>query len=337
VCKTYQACTLYVFLVEVTNMNNDTYSAIAVFRKAHIQEASKDHFKLNEFHDHMIKQVLDLALKDVLTRYGPPPTPFSFFVMGSAGRYEQSVWSDQDHGIVYQVQTATAKAYFLALGKEVSKGLYQAGYPYCDGGVMSGNPFWCKSRSEWEKQTKNWALDSSWESLRYLLIFIDGRSVYGQHKLLDQLKSFVYQIIHEEHLLPRISKNTQHLKKGVGVLGQLLVETHGVHSGSLNLKETALLPYINAVRLLAIQESLLETSTLSRLDKLQFHDKDLYKALFLKLLNYRLLFASHKDYESGHYLPADNLTKEQKNDIKDIIKHGMTLHQHVSKLINKEG
>jgi CBS domain-containing protein len=276
-------------------------------------------------------------LKEVLARYGPPPSPFSFFVMGSAGRFEQSVWSDQDHGIVYLDQSAKAKAYFLILGKEVSKGLYQVGYPYCDGGVMSGNPFWCKSQTEWEKQTKNWALEATWESLRYLLIFMDGRSVYGEHPLLDQLKRLVFQIVHEEHLLLRISKNTQYFKKGIGVLGQLLVETHGVHTGSLNLKETAFFPYVNAVRLLAIQEKILETSTLSRLDKLQLPDKSLFEAMFLKLLNYRLLFASHTDYESGHYLPADHLTKEQKNDIKEIIKYGTTLHQTVSKLIHKEG
>lgn len=318
-------------------MDDNIYSVISAYRKEHMKEVVHDHFKLNELHDDMIKQVLKISLQEVLARYGPPPSPFSFFVMGSAGRFEQSVWSDQDHGIVYHEPTAEAKAYFLSLGKEISKGLYQVGYPYCDGGVMSGNPFWCKSHSEWEKQIKNWALEASWESLRYLLIFIDGRSFYGQHQLLEQLKTFVYQTVQKQHLLSRMSNNTLHFKKGIGVLGQLLVETHGVHSGSLNLKETALFPYVNAVRLLAVKENLLETSTLSRLDKLQIHDKDLYKAMFLKLLNYRLLYSSHTDYDSGHFLPTDILTKEQKNEIKDIIKHGVTLHQYVRKLIDKEG
>ena len=59
--------------------------------------------------------------------------------------------------------------------------------------------------------------------------------------------------------------------------------------------------------------------------------------MFLKLLNYRLLYASQTDYDSGHYLPIDILAKEQKNEIKDIIKHGITLHQRVRKLIEKEG
>ena len=318
-------------------MKYDTYSAIAEFRKTHIKEAAKDHFQLNQLHDNIIKQILEISLKEILERYGPPPSLFSFFVMGSAGRFEQSVWSDQDHGIIYLDSTAEAKAYFLSLGKEVSKGLYQVGYPYCDGGVMSGNPFWCKAQSEWEKQILNWTAEASWESLRYLLIFIDGRSFYGQHQLMEQLKTFAYQTVQKEQLLARIYKNTLHFKKGIGVLGQILVEPHGVHSGSLNLKETALFPYINAVRLLAMRDNVLETSTLSRLDKLQIQDKDQFKTMFLKLLNYRLQYASHTDYESGHYLPADKLTKEQRNEVKDIIRNGVALHQYAGKLIDKGG
>jgi CBS domain-containing protein len=318
-------------------MANHTYSTIAEYRKVHMKSASRDHFKLNELHDNIIKQVLEISLQEVLARYGPPPSPFSFFVMGSAGRFEQSRWSDQDHGIIYLQPTPEAKAYFLSLGKEISKGLYQVGYPYCDGGVMAGNPFWCKSHSEWEKQLNNWALEASWESLRYLLIFIDGRSFYGQHQLMDELKTLAYQTVQKEHLLPRMATNTLHLKKGINVLGQLLVETHGVHTGSLNIKETVLFPYVNAARLLAVKENLLETSTLSRLENLQIPDKDLYIAMFLKLLNYRLLYASQTDYDSGHYLPVDVLTKEQKNEVKDIIKYGVSLHQSVRRLIEKEG
>ncbi|MEH7076744.1 DUF294 nucleotidyltransferase-like domain-containing protein [Neobacillus drentensis] len=315
----------------------ETYAAIAEFRKIQMKTAARDHFTLNELHDKIINQVLEISLQEVLARYGPPPSPFSFFVMGSAGRLEQSVWSDQDHGIIYLNPTAEAKTYFLSLGKEISKGLHQAGYPYCDGGVMSGNPFWCKAQTEWEKQISNWIAEASWESLRYLLIFIDGRSFYGQHQLMEQLKTFAYQNVQKEQILSRIYKNTLHFKKGVGVLGQILVDTHGIHTGSLNLKETTLFPYINAVRLLAIRDHVLDTSTLARLDKLQIHDKDLYKNMFLKLLNYRLQYASHTDYESGHFLPVDKLTKEQKNEIKDIIKHGTNLHQYAGKLIDKEG
>jgi CBS domain-containing protein len=328
---------LFDFLKGSEKVDDEIYLKVGRFREAQIKQVSRDHYRLNELHDEIMNQVLDISMKQVFPRIGPPPSPFSFFVMGSAGRLEQSVWSDQDHGIIYCDQSDEIKAYFLTLGKEISKGLYLAGYPYCAGGVMSSNPFWCKSKSEWEGQIKTWALAASWESIRYLLIFIDGRSVYGRHKLLEGLKNIVFQAVKNEHLMSRISNNTLNLKKGIGVLGQLLVETHGKHTGSLNIKEIALFPYVNTVRLLAIKNNLLKTSTLSRFEKLQVPDKESYKEMFLKLLNYRLLFSNQKDYESGHYLPVDILTKEQKNEVKDIIKHGALLHQSVRKSIEMEG
>lgn len=96
-------------------MNDNIYSAIAEYRKFHMKRVTQDHFKLNELHDNMIKQVLEISLKEVLARNGPPPSPFSFFVMGSAGRFEQSVWSDQDHGIVYLDPTAEAESDKLSI------------------------------------------------------------------------------------------------------------------------------------------------------------------------------------------------------------------------------
>lgn len=317
-------------------MNKLTYSKINEYREDQITQISRDHFKLNQFHDEIINLVLDLAIKQINAQFGPPPSPFSFFVMGSAGRFEQSFWSDQDHGIIFQDRSDLAKSYFLALGKEISDGLHQAGYEYCDGGVMSCNPLWCKSLSEWKQQIMDWIKESSWESIRHLLIFIDARSLIGDHRLVEQLKRSVYQTGEMEHLLLRALNNTLHLKKGIGVLGQILVETHGVHSGTLNIKDIAMRPYVNAVRLLAIQKNLMETSTLSRLDKLPIPNKELYKTMFIKLLEYRCTYGIHTDYETGHYLPVEHLEKEQKKVVKEIVKNGAALYQYTRKLIVRE-
>jgi CBS domain-containing protein len=62
----------------------------------------------------------------------------------------------------------------------------------------------------------------------------------------------------------------------------------------------------------------------------------LYKQQFLKLLNYRLLWADHSDYQSGHYLPIHRLSKEQKEELKRIIKHGEALFKSAKKLVEKD-
>ena len=301
-----------------------------------------NHLQLNQLHDEIINRVITVSVKQMEERYGPIPCSFSFFMMGSAGRFEQSVWSDQDHGIIYQQQGTEIHAYFLALGKEISQGLQLAGYDYCDGGVMASNPLWCKSQSEWKKQLVDWAIDSTWESIRQLLIFIDGRTLYGEAGYLENLKIGVYQTIHHENLLKKVLNNTLHLKKGIGILGQLLVETHGPHTGSINIKEKALFPYVNAIRLLAIKGNILETSTLSRLEQLPeselpYIKKELYKNQFLKLLNFRLSLLKPDNYENSHYLPITSLSKRQKEEVKDILKNGTALYRHVRNLVEKEG
>lgn len=318
-----------------------SYLEIRRFRDDQIIWVSRNHLKLNQLHDEIIHRVITVSVKEIEERYGPLPCPFTFFMMGSAGRFEQSVWSDQDHGIIYQQQGTEINDYFLSLGKEISHGMQLAGYEYCDGAVMASNPLWCKSLSEWRRQLANWSIDSNWQSIRQLLIFIDGRSLYGEASFLETLKIEVYQTIKNENLLKKVLDNTLHLKKGIGVLGQILVETHGPHSGSLNIKEKALFPYVNAIRLLAIKGNIFETSTLSRLKKLPEIElptikKELYKQLFLKLLNLRLSLSKPDNYENSHYLPVASLSKKQKEEVKEILKNGAALYRYVRNLVEKE-
>jgi CBS domain-containing protein len=319
----------------------NSYLEIRRFRDDQIIWVSRNHFQLNQLHDEIITRIITVSVNQMVERYGPIPCPFSFFMMGSAGRLEQSVWSDQDHGIIYQQQGTGINEYFLALGKEISQGLQLAGYVYCDGGVMASNPLWCKSVSQWRQQLANWLLDSSWELIRQLLIFIDGRSLYGEASFLEDLKIEVYQTIHKENLLKKLLSNTLHLQKGIGILGQILVETHGQHSGSINIKEKALFPYVNAIRLLAIKGNIFETSTLSRLEKLPEFElptikRELYKQQFLKLLNFRLSLAKPDNYENSHYLSITPLSKKQKEEVKEILKNGAALYRYVRNLVDKE-
>lgn len=318
-----------------------SYLEIRRFRDDQIIWVSRNHLQLNQLHDEIIQRVISVSVKQTEKKYGSLPCPFTFFMMGSAGRFEQSVWSDQDHGIIYQHQGTAINDYFLALGKEISQGLKLAGYEYCDGYVMASNPLWCKSLSEWRHQLVNWSNNSNWESIRHLLIFIDGRSLYGDASLLENLKIEVYQTIHKENLFKKVLNNTLYLKKGIGVLGQILAESHGPHTGSLNIKETALFPYVNAIRLLAIKGNILEPSTISRLENLSEIElpsikRELYKQQFIKLLNFRLSLSKPDNYENSHYLPISTLSKKQKEEVKEILKNGAALYRYVKNLIEKE-
>jgi CBS domain-containing protein len=304
-------------------MIDSSYEEIQKQRRQKIKGFSHDHFLLNKFHDDLMLQIVQIALQKIKTETGTLPSPFSFFVMGSAGRSEQGLWSDQDHGIIYEENNDMSRSYFLSLGNEIAKGLHQAGYQYCSGEVMANNPTWCKSQMEWQQQIYSWVQERNWESIRNLLIFIDSRTLYGENNFVHKMKHYAFKLIENNKVLPDIFTNTIHFKKGIGIFGQFLTETHGSYAGQLHLKETTLIPFVNAIRFLAIKEKIIESSTLSRINLLtdrSLHDKEKYKNLFIKLLNYRLLYGNDSNYEASHFLNISKLSKRHKKELKEIIK-----------------
>ncbi|WP_139891940.1 DUF294 nucleotidyltransferase-like domain-containing protein [Bacillus sp. D386] len=319
---------------------NQDYSKIWAYRKQQFNSITLSPDELNLLHDEIIRQTITIAFNKTTQIFGSPPSPFCFFVMGSAGRKEQGIWSDQDHGIIFEHNHPEVRNYFLSLGKEISEGLMQVGYSLCEGKVMASNPFWCRSYNQWMQQLNDWIDDASWESIRYLLTFMDSRAFLGEERFIRQLKQYSYQLIDEKHLLIRILDNTMHIKKTIGVFGQLLLETHGPYSGCLNIKESAIYPYVNAGRILAINEKLNATTTIDRLkgvpdSVLPKQNREKYANQFAKLQTYRLVYGIHTDYESGHYLAVNKLSKVEKKNVKDIIKDGIQLTEYVKMLAAK--
>ncbi|OEH94306.1 DUF294 nucleotidyltransferase-like domain-containing protein [Bacillus solimangrovi] len=313
-------------------------STLKEWRDERISKHLSSHEALNYFHDMVMRKAFSSALNDVQSRFGSPPSSYTWFLMGSCGRHEQAIISDQDHGIIFAEDTNQSADYFQRLGELLTENLNELGYPYCDGQVMSSNPKWCKSVDQWKKQLDEWALEESWDSIRYLLIFFDARAIAGDRSLVKELKRHFFELI-DEHptLLKRFSDNTKRLIKGIGLFGNILTKEDDPYRGYLNIKETGFLPYVNNVRLLSIKEEIYETSTVSRIGQLkrntQYMNLKQYEKNFKKLLYYRLLFASnHHDYEDVHYLDLKLLNRQQLHELKQILKDVEKFHNTVHRL-----
>lgn len=314
-----------------------SYESIKSWKDQHISQHLDNSKALNHFHDIVMGKVFEVAFNQVNKE--PPPCSFSWFITGSGGRMEQGLISDQDHGMVFE--SSEANEYFIAFGEELSYGLNIAGYPYCEGKVMSSNPLWCKSLDDWKFQLLQWMEEGSWHSIRNLQIFYDARWLIGNGKFVSELKAFIHNYQKENpKLLARMMENVMHVKNAIGPLGQIIVEEKGLHAGSIDLKYSAFLPYVNAVRILAIKEGITETSTIDRLNHLieqnEYHELSVYKLNFLKLLQYRVaLFQQEDSYDDTHFLNIKKWSKEDKKELKKILKDGKKLHQYVSGLIEK--
>jgi CBS domain-containing protein len=136
------------------------------------------------------------ALSDALTRrlltlaegeLGPPPCPYAWIVLGSEGRREQVLLSDQDNALVYLDDGRDVRRYFQSLAGLVVDALIEAGFPRCPGDYMATT--WCKPRAEWEALFGQWVDVPEPQALLEAQIFLDFRSVHGALSLepLDRI------------------------------------------------------------------------------------------------------------------------------------------------------
>lgn len=314
------------------------YEAIHLMRKQEIhKQTTSEH--LNQWHDELMKRVVHLAIEKVEAEQGRIPAPFAFFVMGSAGRREQSIWSDQDHGIVFDGKKEH-KRYFLRLGKEIVTGLELTGYQRCDGKVMASESMWTQTLASWSEQVIGWLEQASWQSLRHFSTFFDSRVLIGQKNLLAKVKvtTFCYLENHRQ-LYNRFIDNFDFIRKGTNIFGKLLTEQSGPMSGRVPIKTTTILPYVNAMRLLALHHQESRASTLQRMQELKTKYTFLqeYEAIYHQLMEFRFVHTkAAENYDAVHYIPLHQLSKDDKKELKQFMKSGSELFQLAKEAIETE-
>lgn len=318
------------------------YAGIRLEKEETMEQHLHSTQRLNAFHDEIMKQVFAASFQIHEEAYGPPPCPYSLFLLGSAGRFEQGMISDQDHGIVFALDTEEASHYFLQLGQTFSDGLNEAGYPYCEGKVMSSNPIWCRSSAQWQSQISSWIEEETLGTMRSIHMICDARVLYGEKSPVSSLKKQVTTALKQDtHKLKRFFENIQFMKKSVGLFGQIFTEQNGQHAGSLNLKQCAFLPYVNAIRVLAISEGIEPPSTLMRMKALKnipAHSGRIeqYEEAFRTLLDFRLrALKNAPDYDSSHYINIDLLGPVRKRELRHILKTAESLHHYVQRWTTK--
>lgn len=305
---------------------------------------------VNAAHDRLIAGTISLAERTLrLEGLGTPPAPYAFIVVGSAGRLEQTLWSDQDNGIVFADPEAgreeEAELYFRRLAERVHSWLMAAGYPPCPGGVVCANPFWRKPISAWRSMIAGWMANPDWEAVRYLLMLADIRCLEGDEELVGQLRTFYAgELAAAPGMLKHMLQNTLHHKMTIGVLGNLITERYGEDAGSFDVKYGAYIPLVNGIRLLALAHGADASATLDRLEVLRtsgaYSDKDVdrWNEAFVTALELRSLVPLANEggyYGSRGMLDLDTLGRAHRKQLKSCLRAGMALQQTVRKTVER--
>lgn len=189
------------------------------------------------------------------------------FVMGSEGRGEQLLKTDQDNALVLR-DGYVPPADLQALCERFSVALSRFGYPECPGHIMLSNPDWRGSVSEFSQRARDWLLVPDAEKLMKLAIFMDAHAVCGDAHLLTRVQEQVQALsLDNEAMLSRFASALDAFgESSNGWLHRLF--SLGEDGRQLNLKKEGIFPLVHGVRSLALAHRITETSTSGRITSL---------------------------------------------------------------------
>ncbi|WP_367754338.1 DUF294 nucleotidyltransferase-like domain-containing protein [Flavobacterium sp. WC2430] len=283
---------------------------------------------ITELNDVCIKQVIAIALKKMKTT---PPVKFAWLAMGSQGRSEQLLHTDQDNALMYEdvpeELSAETKSYFLELATHVNKGLFDIGYDYCPAEMMASNPKWCLSLSEYKDLVYHWITNPGKNEVLLSFIFFDYSLSYGDKELVNNLSDFIFENIKANPVFYiHLVSGALQSPSPTGFFRQLLVEQDGEHKDFFDIKRRALMPLADAARVLILSHSVKSISNsperFEKLADLEPQNKELYLACsysYKALLKFRTK-QGLLHHDSGQFIALETLTKLEKIKLKRTFK-----------------
>jgi CBS domain-containing protein len=187
------------------------------------------------------------------------------FVMGSEGRGEQLLKTDQDNGLILR-DGYPPPTELTEICQRFSNALSDFGYPECPGGIMVSNSDWRKSLSEFGEMTRLWLVQPGPDSLMKLAIFMDARAVCGDERLLQDLRRGQMRFgIDNDPMLARFASGIDIFGSSNGWWNRLLGREDAER---LYLKKVAIFPLVHGIRSLALAHQIMATGTVARIEAL---------------------------------------------------------------------
>lgn len=215
-----------------------------------------------------LMQVLNTSLFEKAWRLLAPVDLFNnscLIVMGSEGRGEQILKTDQDNALILSEHANLEQA--QAVAEKFSLTLEKLGYPPCKGNIMVSNPMWRKTLPEFKKMIHSWCTNPVPDALMNLAIFIDAKAAAGDANLLKQVKEHLSKIMSNDvGMLMGFARAIELFDHhSSGFFAQLL---HRDNASKMDIKKMGVFPVVHGVRSLSLQARLEETNTFERLQAL---------------------------------------------------------------------
>jgi CBS domain-containing protein len=258
---------------------------------------------ISTFNDLLTARVVELECKTSGLLGTALHEGLCWMALGSEGRVEQTLNTDQDNAIIFDVPEGMdadqVREKLLPVAKRINETLALCGFPLCKGEIMAGNPKWCLSLEEWKRTFSGWISGSSPEALLHATIFFDFRALYGAHHLADDLRGWLARVASDNsRFLHLMAENALNNRPPLGVVRDFVVGKEN----KLDLKVNGITPFVDAARIFSLAAGVTQTNTIQRLrlsaSKMNLHESEI-DAWIDALLFIQVLRLRHHDESSA--------------------------------------
>lgn len=222
---------------------------------------------VSELHDRIMARLAELVAPEP----GRPSGTFCLAVLGSEGRKEQFLATDQDNAlIISDASGAQGEASFAAFAGQYIQALLGIGFPACPNRVMIDNPAWRMTLSKWMDNVDEMIQSADGPSILTLSLLTDARAVAGDPSLCAKLREYLHKrVTSAPVVLKYMAREALRFTPPIGFFNNLVVERSGPDKGWLDVKKGGIFPVTQGLRTLALEHGLTVTETSGRLSALR--------------------------------------------------------------------
>lgn len=274
----------------------------------------------------VIKRSVELSILEM----GSPPARFAWLAIGSQGRKEQLLLTDQDSILVFEDVAADkyrdVKDYFLKMAKKTVATLEKVGFEPCPNGHTANNILWCKSVSDWIKQYSNWMAQPGEISNEISSVFFDYEIAFGEPKIEEAITETIFRNVKKNKLFFDYLGNDALRKPApLSFFKKFNVEEEGPNKDKFDIKTRALMPLIDGARLIVLSHDIRGiNNTYLRFKQLAITDPkhaEIYlncAEAFQTLFKFRTMEGLKND-SNGQFINLEELSKADREKLKNAL------------------
>ena len=252
-------------------------------------------------------------------------------VMGSEGRAEQILRTDQDNALIISDDCKISKEKLREFTHLFTETLVDFGFPRCEGNIMVSNPYWCRKQSDFKELIYEWVNSPSGDNFMNIAIFYDALCVSGDIEIIKELKNYLFKISsNSQSFYTNFARVINSFDVPLGFFdGFVFNSKDEKHKDEIDIKRGGIFIIVQGIRSLSIQNRVLNTNTIKRINslkELKVLDDESAKELIMafNILNSLKLKASleklDKKEKIDNFVNPNRLTIMEKDLLKESFK-----------------